>query len=125
MCGMVKKTTSNTDIAEKLVQELRRGTVVLAVFSQLHQEHYGYSLRQELSERGFDINEGTLYPMLRRLETQGLLQSRWEVGDGRPRRYYSLSSQGKTLFLDLKAEWKYMGVVMDQLLTKNDGESLS
>lgn len=122
MYGMVKKTKTNTDIAEKLVQELRRGTVVLAVFSQLHQEHYGYSLRQELAERGFDINEGTLYPMLRRLETQGLLQSRWEVGDGRPRRYYSLSPQGKTLFLDLKAEWKYMGVVMEQLFNKNDGE---
>jgi DNA-binding PadR family transcriptional regulator len=120
---MVKKTTSNTDSAEKLVQELRRGTVVLAVFSQLHQEHYGYSLRQELEERGFDINEGTLYPMLRRLETQGLLQSRWEKGDGRPRRYYSLSPQGEALFLELKAEWKYMGVVMEQLLTKNDGGS--
>ena len=103
------------------MQELRRGTVVLAVFSQLHKEHYGYSLRQELEERGFDINEGTLYPMLRRLETQGLLQSRWETGDGRPRRYYSLSAQGEALFLELKAEWKYIGVVMEQLLTKNDG----
>ena len=121
MGGMVKKTTSNTNTAEKMVQELRRGTVVLAVFSQLHKEHYGYSLRQELEERGFDINEGTLYPMLRRLETQGLLQSRWETGDGRPRRYYSLSPQGQALFLDLKAEWKYIGVVMEQLLTKNDG----
>lgn len=123
MGGMVKKTTSNTNTADKMVQELRRGTVVLAVFSQLHKEHYGYSLRQELEERGFDINEGTLYPMLRRLETQGLLQSRWETGDGRPRRYYSLSPQGQALFLDLKAEWKYIGVVMEQLLTKNDGGS--
>ena len=122
MGGMVKKTTSNTNTAEKMVQELRRGTVVLAVFSQLHQEHYGYSLRQELEERGFDINEGTLYPMLRRLETQGLLQSRWETGDGRPRRYYSLSPQGQALFLDLKAEWKYIGVVMEQLLTNSNGE---
>ena len=105
------------------MQELRRGTVVLAVLSQLHQEHYGYSLRQELAARDFDINEGTLYPMLRRLETQGLLQSRWEVGDGRPRRYYILSPQGKELFLDLKAEWKYLGIVMEQLLSKNDGGS--
>ena len=121
MGDMVKKTTSNTNTAEKMVQELRRGTVVLAVFSQLHKEHYGYSLRQELEARGFDINEGTLYPMLRRLETQGLLQSRWETGDGRPRRYYSLSPQGQALFLDLKAEWKYIGVVMEQLLVTNDG----
>jgi PadR family transcriptional regulator PadR len=121
---MVKKTTPNTTIAGKMVQELRRGAMVLAVLSQLHQEHYGYSLRQELATRGFDINEGTLYPMLRRLETQGLLQSRWEVGDGRPRRYYSLSPQGKVLFLDLKAEWKYLGMTMEQVLSKNDGELL-
>ena len=118
---MVKKTSSTSHDIEKLVQELRRGVVVLAVLSQLEQEHYGYSLRQELAERGFDVNEGTLYPMLRRLESQGLLQSRWDVGDNRPRRYYTLSSQGKEMFLTLKAEWKYLGVVMEQLLitTKN------
>lgn len=122
MLGMVKKTSSNSNSADKLVQELRRGAVVLAVLSQLNKEHYGYSLRQELAEHDFDVNEGTLYPMLRRLEKQGLLQSRWEVEGSRPRRYYALSPKGQELFLALKAEWKYLGIVMEQVLNANHGE---
>jgi DNA-binding PadR family transcriptional regulator len=115
---MVKEP--NDEQTEKLVQELRRGVVVLAVLHQLANEHYGYSLRLELAERGFDINEGTLYPLLRRLEKQGLLQSRWDVDNGRPRRYYSLAPAGHDLYLALKAEWKYLGQTMAHVLTNDE-----
>jgi PadR family transcriptional regulator len=67
---------------------------VLAVLAALDDEQYGYSLKQFLADRGVEIDEGTLYPLLRRLETQGLLQSRWVLGDGRPRRYYKLNAAG-------------------------------
>lgn len=115
---MAKRTVDTT--GEKLVQELRRGVIVLAVLSKLQQEHYGYSLRQVLAEDGFEINEGTLYPLLRRLEKQGLLESRWNVDNGRPRRYYIISAQGKETHLELKAEWKFLGQVMATVLTANE-----
>lgn len=110
---MAKKPTPQT---ESLQQELRRGVILLAVLSQLRQPHYGYSLRQALVDKGFDINEGTLYPLLRRLESQELLSSEWNLSEGRPRRYYLLSEAGQTLLADLKTEWKYLTVVMEQLL---------
>ena len=114
---MVTKRTAK--YSEKLVQELRRGTVVLAVLSQLHTPHYGYSLRQDLADSGFDINEGTLYPLMRRLEDQGLLRSEWDVSENRPRRYYVLSEEGEEVLLELRAEWKYLGQVMDRLLNSS------
>ncbi len=103
--------------AEKLQLELRRGSIVLAVLSQCRKKHYGYSLRQALAEKGFEIKEGTLYPLLRRLESQGLLNSEWDLGDGRPRRYYTISDMGEEVFIELKAEWKYLGLVMDRIIT--------
>lgn len=106
--------------AEKLQLELRRGVIVLAVLSQLHEKHYGYSLRQALADKGFDVKEGTLYPLLRRLESQELLNSEWDLGEGRPRRYYLISDDGREVFMDLKAEWKYLGLIMDQVLTQNN-----
>lgn len=119
MPHMVKKTDKQT---EKILLELRRGAIALAVLSRLIQEHYGYSLRQDLDDCGFEINEGTLYPLLRRLEKQGLLQSRWDVSDSRPRRYYRISAQGRQSLLDLKAEWKYLGQVMDRVFAGADLE---
>ena len=114
---MRRMTQSDQQYADNLQLELRRGVIVLAVLSQLRQTHYGYSLRQALTDKGFDINEGTLYPLLRRLESQGLLNSTWDLEEGgRPRRYYTLSEFGQTIFTELKAEWKYLGVVMDGLL---------
>ena len=104
-------------IYENLALELRRGVLVLAVLSQMRQEQYGYSLKQILDEHGLQINEGTLYPLLRRLESQGLLTSDWRVQDGsRPRRYYRLSAAGKELLEHLTAEWEALGGAMDRLL---------
>jgi PadR family transcriptional regulator, regulatory protein PadR len=103
--------------AAKHEQDLRKGVLVLAVLSQLRTSQYGYSLRQALAERGMPIEEGTLYPLLRRLEAQGLLDSTWQAdGSGPPRRYYLLSAEGTALYTDLTTAWGALASVMDQLL---------
>ena len=100
----------------KLELELRRGALVLAVLSQLRETQYGYSLRQALAARGMPIEEGTLYPLLRRLEGQGLLDSEWRIEDGPPRRYYHMNSSGEALLVDLTATWNALVGTMAGLL---------
>jgi PadR family transcriptional regulator PadR len=100
----------------KQVMELRRGVLVLAVLSQLKKPQYGYSLRQALEERGMPIEEGTLYPLLRRLEGQGLLDSEWRIEDGPPRRYYQLSSKGIEHCKELTETWRSLIATMERLL---------
>ena len=102
--------------AEGLIQELRRGTLVISVLSQLKEPQYGYSLVQALSEKGLDIEQNTLYPLLRRLEKQELLISDWEVTGTRPRRYYTLSEDGKDMLGYLADEWKKLSAVVEKLL---------
>jgi DNA-binding PadR family transcriptional regulator len=108
-------TTGSADVA-KYEQDLRKGVLVLAVLAQLRSSQYGYSLRQALAERGMPIEEGTLYPLLRRLENQGLLTSQWQADSGPPRRYYQLSERGSGLYRDLTASWGSLTSVMDRLL---------
>ena len=109
------------EVTAKLEQELRRGIIVLATLSQLRQPQYGYSLRQALATRGMAIEEGTLYPLLRRLEGQGLLESEWRIEDGPPRRYYKLSDHGETLFASLTQSWRGLVGIVDGLI--DDGHS--
>lgn len=104
------------DQLPRLEQDLRKGVLVLAVLSQLRERQYGYSLRQALAARGMPIEEGTLYPLLRRLEGQGLLASEWRIEDGPPRRYYTLSPEGAALCRDLAAAWGSLTAVMRNLL---------
>jgi DNA-binding PadR family transcriptional regulator len=101
---------------ENLSLELRRGALVLAVLLELRSEEYGYSLKKLLSEKGLEIDEGTLYPLLRRLESQGLLKSAWRVEEGRPRRYYQASAQGEKLAKELAAEWRKLAGVLGRLI---------
>ncbi len=101
---------------ERVTSELRRGIVVLAVLSQLDEPQYGYSLMRVLADRGLEIEEGTLYPLLRRLEKRKLLQSEWQVGESRPRRYYKISPLGVDVLTKLVQEWGDMVSVMDGLL---------
>ncbi len=101
---------------DTLEQELRRGVVVLAVLSQLRTLRYGYELRQCLVDSGLPIEEGTLYPLLRRLEAQGVLSSEWRATQGPPRRYYVLSAEGKVLHRRLTASWRGLNKVIDHLL---------
>jgi DNA-binding PadR family transcriptional regulator len=108
-----KDTKVNRDIG---LIELRRGVLVLAVLSQLRQRQYGYSLRQELVEGGMPVEEGTLYPLLRRLESQGLLDSEWDTEAAPPRRYYRLNSMGKQVLTELAAAWRAQVDVVDGFL---------
>jgi PadR family transcriptional regulator, regulatory protein PadR len=96
----------NPETFENLRLELRRGCLVLAVLSALRSEQYGYTLRKLLAEQGVDMDEGTLYPLLRRLENQGLLESEWREQDKRNKRFYRLSRDGKEMLKQLLAEWQ-------------------
>lgn len=104
------------ELQDKFSQELRRGALLLAVLSQLDEERYGYSLINRLAERGLDIDQGTLYPLLRRLEEQGLLESEWNTEGPRPRRYYQISADGSTLLKQLKQDWHELINVMEGLI---------
>jgi len=94
------------DLFENLRLELRRGCVIVAVLAALRSEQYGYTLRKALAEQGMDIDEGTLYPLLRRLETQGLLTSEWREEDKRNKRFYRLSAEGRQVLKQLLVEWE-------------------
>ena len=98
--------TNNADLFENLRLELRRGSLVVAVLAALREEQYGYALRKTLSEHNLEVDENTLYPLLRRLETQGLLASQWREESKRDRRFYRLSPEGKQILKQLLAEWR-------------------
>jgi len=107
---------SSNDMYENTLNELRRGVIVLAVLSQLEEEQYGYSLMKLLSEQGLEVDQGTLYPLLRRLETQGLLSSDWNTEGSRPRRYYVISPTGKEVLPRIKEEWNNIVSMMELML---------
>jgi PadR family transcriptional regulator PadR len=104
------------DLFESLRLELRRGCLIVAVLAQLREEHYGYTLRKTLSDQGLAIDEGTLYPLLRRLESQGLLVSEWREEDRRNKRFYKLSAEGKPILKQLQAEWKSINAALNEIL---------
>ena len=101
---------------QNMSQELRRGLIMLAVLSQLGRKQYGYALLKLLSSQGLEVDQGTLYPLLRRLEAQGLLESSWNLEEARPRRYYVISSEGRKLLPRLRGEWESMVAAMSRLL---------
>lgn len=114
---------SDTDeIVSNLAMELRRGTLVLCVLSQLDKEQYGYSLVQSLADKGMAIDQSTLYPLLRRLEKQELLDSNWSLDETRPRRYYVLNAKGRKVLDSLMAEWVDMNNVISKLLEIKNGD---
>ena len=110
------------EASAKLEQELRRGVIVLAALSQLKEPQYGYSLRQALAEQGMVVEEGTLYPLLRRLEAQGLLASEWRIEDGPPRRYYTLSAEGKKLYGELTGSWRNLVDTVERLIGEDQSK---
>jgi PadR family transcriptional regulator, regulatory protein PadR len=105
---------------ENLSQELRRGILVLGVMSQLKLAKHGYALMSELTEQGLTIDQGTLYPLLRRLESQGLLESTWNTEGARPRRYYVLNEAGTAVLTELEKDWRGLARVVVGLF--NHGE---
>lgn len=106
------------DVAESLTLELRRGSLVLAVLAALRQEHYGYTLRKTLAEQGLEMEESTLYPLLRRLESQGLLTSEWREEEKRKKRFYRLSAAGSQVFEALVAEYAGITAALKRILAR-------
>lgn len=109
-------TPALDEVLENLRQELRRGTLVLAVLAELRHERYGYTLRTTMAERGVAVDEGTLYPLLRRLESQGLLASEWREEDNRRKRFYRLSPAGRTALRQLTADWQGISASLTRML---------
>ena len=113
---MATSTSSGGELFENLRLELRRGCLVLAVLVQLRTERYGYTLKKALSEGGLPIDEGTLYPLLRRLEGQGLLLSEWREEDKRNKRFYRLSPLGEEVLERLLTEWSGLNASLSRIL---------
>src|ERR1700730_18071601 len=109
-------TNLESGIFDSLRLELRRGCLIVAVLAQLREEHYGYTLRKALADEGLAIEESTLYPLLRRLETQGLLKSEWREEEKRNKRFYRLSRQGETILSQLLEEWNGMNESLHKIL---------
>lgn len=107
------------DFLNNQVLELRRGTIVIAILGLLQDRHYGYGLLQALETAGVTVDAGTLYPLLRRLEKQGVLTSTWETADSRPRKYYQLSQEGEILYDKLVSEWRNMTIFVRELVERN------
>ncbi|MDP9121233.1 MAG: PadR family transcriptional regulator [Acidobacteriota bacterium] len=103
------------DRFDNLRLELRRGCLIVAVLAQLRVEHYGYTLRKALADHGLAIDEGTLYPLLRRLESQGLLRSEWREENRRNKRFYSLSPDGKLILEQLLDEWQSINASLNSI----------
>lgn len=111
--------TAREEITAGLALELRRGTIVLCVLGQLKKPMYGYSLVDVLAEGGMPVETNTLYPLLRRLEKQGLLESSWETSGAKPRKYYVITKLGEEVFTDLKKQWEDASKNMKKLLGRS------
>ncbi len=117
MCCTVSKTVEKPAILpDGLALELRRGALVLAALGALRTEQYGYSLKKTLAGADINVDEGTLYPLLRRLESQQLLSSRWVIEEGRPRRYYAITPHGEATLGALSAEWEQLSKAVRRVL---------
>lgn len=103
------------DEFQNLITELKRGSLTLAVLGSLHESYYGYSLLQSLQENGIEIEANTLYPLLRRLDTQGLLDSTWDTTQSRPRKYYNLSEKGFRVYKELMIEWQKIQISVENI----------
>jgi DNA-binding PadR family transcriptional regulator len=108
------------DLINSLIVELKRGTMVLLVLSQLHSNEYGYSLVQKLEEKEVPIEAGTLYPLLRRLEKQKLLRSEWDTSESRPRKFYRLSVEGTEVYKQLKKEWRQISNLLETIMKEDE-----
>ena len=116
------ETTLEPGMFDSLRLELRRGCLIVAVLAQLREEHYGYSLRKALANEGLAIEESTLYPLLRRLETQGLLTSEWREEEKRNKRFYRLSVEGEAVLTLLLAEWNGINESLHKILILKPGK---
>jgi PadR family transcriptional regulator PadR len=112
---------SQEKIMQNLLQELKRGSLVLAVLLSTEKPEYGYSLVGLLQESGIDVEQNTLYPLLRRLEQQGLMESIWDTGESRPRKYYRVTDYGRTVASELSGQWAVLVESMNRLINLDQG----
>lgn len=110
---------NHDEIVSGLILELRRGTLILLVLNQLQKPMYGYHLVKELQDHGIPIEANTLYPLMRRLESQGLLRSEWEPGEAKPRKYYSITEDGRIVLQKTRESWNKFSQNISQLLEGN------
>jgi len=110
----------SAELFESLRLELRRGCLVVAVLAALRREQYGYTLRKSLATHGLAVDEGTLYPLLRRLETQGLLTSEWREDANRTKRFYKLNDPGRQILDQLLAEWRGIDAALGAVLREEE-----
>lgn len=96
------------DVVSSMVLELRRGTLVMLVLSQLREPAYGYALVKTLADHGIPIEANTLYPLMRRLEAQGLLASEWDNGGSKPRKYYRTTDEGLRVLREVEEQWRVL-----------------
>ena len=108
--------SEDDDLFESLRQELRRGSLGLAVLARLRVERYGYTLRQALADDGLEMEESTLYPLLRRLESKGLLISEWREEEKRKKRFYILSAAGEEMLRRLVQEWRMINASLERIM---------
>lgn len=113
-------SSRNAALFENLRLELRRGSLVLGVLATLRNEQYGYTLRKTLSDHGLEVDENTLYPLLRRLEDQGLLASKWREENKRNKRFYRLSADGETILKELLVEWQTIGSSLRSIVKEQE-----
>jgi PadR family transcriptional regulator PadR len=106
------------ELFENLRLELRRGCLIVAVLAALRTEQYGYTLRKLLAEHGLVVDEGTLYPLLRRLEAQGLLASEWREEGKRNKRFYTLSDDGRRMLPQLLSEWRNIDASLSNIFSE-------
>lgn len=111
---------TNKKNMQSYLTEMRRGSLTLAVLASLRQPHYGYALLTRLQDKGLAIEANTLYPLLRRLEEQGLLTSDWDTTESRPRKYYRINPYGQEIFAELLGEWKKMQMSVEGLVAEVD-----
>lgn len=116
------KTVGNEEILSGLILELRRGSLVMLVLSQLKKPMYGYNLVQNLCEHNMPIEANTLYPLMRRLESQGLLSSEWETSGAKPRKYYSITESGRTVLAKIEHHWHTSVKNINLILEENENE---
>lgn len=107
-------------LMENHLLELKRGTLTLAVLLRSGSPVYGYALVVDLKSAGIDIEQNTLYPLLRRLEQQGLLESSWNTEQARPRKYYQITAAGGSAMAILAQEWRRLNGVISKLLDSED-----
>lgn len=112
--------TESESVIQNITQEMRRGILVFAVLTQLDEPQYGYSLIETLSKQGMEVEQNTLYPLLRRLEKQGLLESLWQIEENRPRRYYKISGMGLAVRATLIKDWQSLTETMKTLIGEEE-----